>query len=285
MGTKITFEEIFKARSPQYAFLLSRMQCAIGVKEVTFDDINTVNLIKVKDYLLSDNNSNSTVRTYMAVIKSNCNVMASDGLVQTINFEKIGRIKADKTENVALTEDEVNLFVDYYKRLYTQPKHQCTKDVLTLFLIETFTGARCCDCERFTKDDIDNDILSYVSQKTHTLTHVPVHTMLPLLLSRIPKRQYSRATKSNVIKRTAEKLGITQMEKRNYRGVLKYRPRYEYMSTHTARRTFISTLLDKKVPISTVSKMAGHSSVDMTMRYYCSDKLNLCDEAMAFFRG
>ena len=281
-----SFEFYFKHRNPQYAFLLTRMQCAMEVSEVTFDDINTTNITKVKDYLLDDpNTSNSSVKTYMAVIKATCNVMASDGLVRPVNMEQVGRIKADKTENVALTEQEVKLFVDYYNRLYTQPNHQCTKDVLTLFLIEMFTGARSCDCENFKREDIDDGILSYVSQKTHTLTHVPVHSMLPKLLSRIPKKEYSRTTKCRIIKRTAEKLGITQKEKRNYRGVLKFRPRYEYLGTHSARRTFISTMLDRNVPIATVSKMAGHASTEQTMRYYCSDKLNLCSEAMSFFNA
>lgn len=281
-----SFENYFKKRNPNYAFLISRMRAAMEVSNVTFDDITTTNLTKVKDYLLDDpNTSNSSVKTYMAVITATCNVLAVDGMIRPINMRMVGNIKADKTENVALTEQEVKLFVDYYNRLYTQPNHQCTKDVLTLFLIEMFTGARSCDCENFKREDIDDGILSYVSQKTHTLTHVPVHSMLPKLLSRIPKKEYSRMTKCRVIKRTAEKLGITQKEKRNYHGVLKYRPRYEYLGSHSARRTFISLLLDKGVPVATVSKMAGHNSVDMTMRYYCSDKLNLCEAAMSFFNA
>ena len=155
--------------------------------------------------------------------------------------------------------------------------------MLTLFLIELFTGARSCDCETFSRKDIKESVLAYVSQKTHTLTRVPAHSMLPMLLSRLPHKQYSRTTKNRTIKRVAERLGITKQERRNYRGVLKMRPRYEYLGTHSARRTFVSTLLNKEVPIATVSKMCGHSSVDMTLRYYCSDKLELGQEAMTFF--
>ena len=281
-----SFESYFKKRNPNYVFLISRMRTAMEVSKVTFDDITTTNLTKVKDYLLDDpNTSNSSVKTYMAVIKSTCNVLAVDGMVRPINMRMVGNIKADKTENVALTEQEVKLFVDYYNRLYTQPNNQCTKDVLTLFLIELFTGARSCDCENFKREDIDDGILSYVSQKNHTLTHVPVHSMLPKLLNRIPKKEYSRTTKCRVIKRTAEKLGITQKEKRNYHGVLKYRPRYEYLGTHSARRTFVTLLVDKNVPIATVSKMCGHADVNMTYRYYRPNKIEICNEAMSFFNA
>ena len=48
---KCNFEEFFKTRNPQYAFLLTRMQCAMEVSEVTFDDINTTNLRKFKEYM------------------------------------------------------------------------------------------------------------------------------------------------------------------------------------------------------------------------------------------
>lgn len=40
-----------------------------------------------------------------------------------------------------------------------------------------------------------------------------------------------------------------------------------HVSPHDLRRTFVSTLLDRGVPLSTVSAMAGHASVDTTSRY------------------
>ncbi len=41
----------------------------------------------------------------------------------------------------------------------------------------------------------------------------------------------------------------------------------ERFSPHDLRRTFVSQLLDRKVDIATVSKMAGHSSVSITEKY------------------
>ena len=87
------------------------------------------------------------------------------------------------------------------------------------------------------------------------------------------------------MKEVAKKLGIDKPERRMYRGELKTRPRYKYVSSHTGRRTFISILLDKGVPLATVSKLAGHAEVSQTLRYYCSDEIKLNDEAMSFFNG
>lgn len=278
----LTFERLFKEKSPDYEFLLNRMRCAFDVEEVKFEDINTLNMIKFKKYM-ADEVSNSSLKTYMAVVSAAVNAFANDDLCRHIDFKTINKIKCAKPENISLTEDELNMFVNYYNRIKNNPSTE--RDILTLFLLECFTGARTSDCETFTKDDVLDGFLTYVSIKTTTLTRVPVHRMLPVLLERMPKKNYPRMTKCRKIKDIAEHLGITKPEKRMYRGVLKTRPRYEYIATHTARRTFVSLMLDKGVPLATVSKLAGHSDTSMTLRYYCSSELTLNDAATSFFNG
>lgn len=280
MEKNLSFEEFFKYKNPDYEFLLSRMRCALDVNEVTLKDISQINMLKFKRYM-ADEVHNSSLRTYMAIVSATVNALASDGLCRYVDFKNINRIKCEKTENIALTEEEVELFVKYYERI--KDRKSVERDVLTVFLLECFTGARNSDCEMFNKESICDGFLTYVSKKTHTLTRVPVHRMLPLLLERMPKKEYTRMTKCRKVKEVAEKLGITKPEKRLYRGELKTRPRWQYIATHTARRTFVSLMLDKGVPLATVSKLAGHSSTTMTLRYYCSEELVLNDAAMAFF--
>lgn len=282
MENKQTFEDFFRYKNPNYDFLLSRMRCALDIKEVTYADINTLNMIKFKRYM-TDEVRNSSLKVYMAVIAATVNMLTADGLCQHIDFKPINRLKCEKSEHIALTEDEVELFMSYYDRIKDQPTLE--RDILTIFLLEVCTGARNSDCKMFSRESILDGYLTYVSKKTKTLTRVPAHRMLPQLLDRIPKKDYSRTTTCRKIKEIAKKLGIDRPEKRMYRGVLKTRPRYEYIASHTARRSFISILLDKGVPLATVSKMAGHSDVKMTLRYYKSDQLVLDDAAMSFFNS
>ena len=282
MEKKQTFEDFFRYKNPNYEFLLSRMRCAFDVKEVTFDDINTLNMIRFKKYM-TDEVHNSSLKVYMAVIAATVNMLTADGLCQHIDFKPINRVKCEKSEHIALTEEEVNLFIGYYNRIKNQKS--IDRDILTLFLLEALTGARLSDVKKFDSSSISDGYLSYVSQKTHTLTRVPVHKMVPMLLERVPDKEYSRMTTNRKIKAIAKKLGINKPEKRMYRGVLKTRPRYELIASHTSRRTFISLLLDKGVPLATVSKLAGHSDTSMTLRYYCSDELQLNDAAMSFFNS
>lgn len=282
LKTMETFETLFKRRNPEYGFLLNRMRSALEVDEVTFSDINNVNMLRFKQYLTEDIH-NSSLKTYMAVVAATIKAFAQDDLCRFVDFKSINRIKCEKSENIALTEDEVEKFANYYDRIKNQ--NTVERDVLTLFLMECFTGARNSDCQAFDETSISDGFLTYVSKKTHTLTKVPVHRMLPLLIKRLPKKEYCRMTMCRKIKEVAKKLGIDKPERRMYRGELKTRPRYEYIATHTGRRTFVSILLDKGVPLATVSKMAGHQDVQMTLRYYTSDSLVLDESAMSFFNG
>lgn len=279
---EMNFEQLFAQRNPDYEFLLTRMRCALEVEEVTFDDINNINMLRFRKYL-TDEVSNSSLRTYMAVIAATVKAFAQDDLCRNVDFKAINRIRCEKTENIALTEDELDMFINYYERIKNQ--NTVERDILTVFLLECLTGARTSDCEQFDASSINNGFLCYVSKKTHTMTRVPVHKMLPTLLARMPKKEYSRTTKCRKVKEVAKMLGIDKPEKRMYRGKLKTRPRYEYVSTHTGRRSFISLLLDKGVPLATVSKIAGHNNTSQTLRYYCSEQLVLNDAALSFFNG
>jgi integrase len=275
-----TFENIFKQRNPDYEFLISRMRCAMDVDEVTYADISNISLRKFKEYMEGEV-ANSSLKTYMAVVAATINEMADDNLCLRVDFKKLGKLKCEKSENIALSESEIELFVNYYNRIKNQDTLE--RDVLTLFLLECLTGARNSDCKAFSEQSISDGFLTYVSKKTHTLTKVPVHRLVPLLISKAPKKEYSRTTTCRKIKEIAKHLGISKPERRMYRGELKTRPRYEYIATHTARRTFISLMLDKGVPLATVTKLSGHKDAKMTLRYYCSEEIILNDAAMDFF--
>jgi len=277
-----TFEQIFKERNPQHEFLLSRMRCAIGVEEVRFSDINAVNLRKFKDYMEGEV-SNNSLRTYMAVIKATINEMVGDGLIRNGKCVSVLKVKSDPQQNVCLSDDEIRKFEEYYDCIMTQSGHEVEKGVLTLFLMEIFSGARGCDCERFSLDNIKDGKLSYVSKKTHTLTVLPAHYKLEFLIRNKPNREFSRMTKNRIIKQVAKLCGINQVVNLYYHGKQRSMPKYEYLGFHCARRSFVSTLIDRGVPISAVSKLAGHSSINMTQRYYVNQDISLDENAMSFF--
>jgi integrase len=48
--------------------------------------------------------------------------------------------------------------------------------------------------------------------------------------------------------------------------LIKSGPKYEFMSSHIARRTCITWLLEKNVPPTTIMKLTGHKDIKTLMR-------------------
>jgi integrase len=285
------FEQLYLEHCPDHAFLLTRLQEALNVDEVTFADITTINLTTFKDYLKSYRKANgkliaaSTVKNYLAVFGAFVNDLAADGLIQPVNMKKVGHIKVPPSENVYCTEEEMARIDAYYDRLLCKPNHQAEKDVLTLFLIESVTGARQSDCALMTERNIQDGQLSYISKKTKQKAVMPIHRKLQKYLAHRPTREYSRTTIARIIKRVAERCGITEQVTIQYRGELRTGRKCDFMSSHSGRRSFITNLINLDVPIAAVSKMAGHASVVQTQRYYVGNGYKLSDNAMGFFGG
>lgn len=47
----------------------------------------------------------------------------------------------------------------------------------------------------------------------------------------------------------------------------------EIVSPHVLRHTFCTNLINRGAPVTTVSKLAGHSNVDITIQYYVNTSM------------
>lgn len=282
MANTLSFEQEWLRRHGNRLQILKYIRAILGKREVQWSDFTKINLIAIADYIKYEVSPNSAV-TYLAILKGFLNQYGEDVDIPCKNVNSAIKAKKVPQQNVALTEEELSRIENYYDELMMKKGHQPEKDCLVLFLIEAFCGARGCDVEKFSVNNINNGKLSYVSQKTNTLTMLPAHRKLASLIPRIPTKEYPASTKNRAIKRAAERCGINQPVTIFYHGRMQTQPKYEYIGVHSARRTFITILINKGVPVAKVSKMAGHSSVSMTMRYYCSDHIDLTEEEMSFF--
>lgn len=281
----INFEYEFGKKHPQRVFLLRYMREAIGKEgELEFSDMTGRNLTAIVDYIKSKVTANSA-SNYCTLIKSFLNLMDDEVELPTKKFASFLTVKKEPQQNVALTEEEVGRIDEYYRKLLKRKGHQVEKDVLNLFLIECYCGARGVDSEAIDNANIDNGRLSYVSKKTHILATMPVHHRLKALLSRKPRRSFTRSSKNRVIKRICQKCGIDSKVTIFYHGEMQTRPKYEFCAFHTARRSFASVLAAKGVPISEIAQYMSHTNTSMTERYIKVEQNKPCDAALAFFNG
>lgn len=280
----LSFEQEWTRRKPGRPQILRFMREATNVNEVKWSDLTTYNLSLIRDYITSQVSGNSAV-TYMAELKGFLSAYKDEGIVPCSEPAKFLHGKREPQQNVALTEEELKLIENYYDRLWEKKGHQPEKDCLTLFLIEAICGARSCDVEEITLKNIKDNMLSYVSKKTHVLAVIPEHKRLQQLIERKPTNKYSTTTKNRTIKRVAKAVGITQPLTLYYHGEMATRPKYEYLGTHSARRTFASVLSSRGVPIAEISQYMSHSNTSMTERYIKVDQNKASDAAMSFFNG
>lgn len=277
-----SFEDAFMRYYGERAQILRYMREAIGTEEVKWQDLTKYNLSLCAEHILSIVTANSA-RTYFNVLCGLFSKFTDEGIIPCKNPHDVLKAKKTPQQNVALTESELHKIEKYYDSLFFCPNRQVEKDCLTLFLIEAYCGARTCDVEELSDRNITDGKISYISKKTQTLTSMPVHYKIPLLLSRKPQKEYSTMTKNRVIKRVAKNCGITQPITLFYRGAMVTKPKYELLASHSARRTFASVLAAKGAPLAEISQFMGHSSLLMTSKYIKSDTQNASPEALSFF--
>ena len=287
MENLIKFEEEFASRYPNYVFILDYMRGAFNKDEVVWDDLTALNLKKFMEYM-KDKVCPNTIYSYCCFIKGLLNLVIDEVDLPTKRFNQILKIRKVPQENVALNEEEVEKIYQYYlsiRDIKCGRNLTAVKDVLVLFLLECYCGARSCDTEELSEKNISDGRLTYVAKKTSVLATMPVHYRISELLEHMPKREYSTSSKNKIMKRICELIGINKEVTLYYHGKLRTGPKYKFVGMHTARRSFASILASKNVPLVEISQYMSHKDITMTERYIKFDQTHVSEGAIEFFNG
>lgn len=275
----LSFEQEFIRKNPDRIQILRLMRQAIGVEEVEWEMITTLNLNKVREMICESVAGNSAC-TYLAILKAFLSVYLEENIFPCKNPHKELKAKRVPSQNVYLTEEEIERIEKY------QPKSDCEKDIKAAFLVECYLGARRSDVEAITSDNIIDDRIVYVSKKTHVECSVPIHKNLLKYLRHRQKKERDRSVTNRTIQRICKEVGITEEIRIFYHGKMTKKPKYKFIGSHTARRSFCSNLARRGVDIYTIAALAGHNqNITMTQRYIIPDIDDLSKEALSFFNG
>lgn len=223
-------------------------------KIISFEDITETNIIAYDKYLTAIkmkassrwNNYHRFLNSFiMDAIKENhltrnpydwINISrekSSSGLNKYLSIEEFNQIKNTKmhTESLEKVKD-VFLFQTYTCLSYTDLKNFNTKNIQEVNGMKVYTGSR---------------------NKTNKPFTVP---LLPIALSILDKYNYKLPVISNVkyneyLKIVAQTANIDKP-----------------LSSHWARHTGATLLLNKGIPMQIVSKICGHSSIKITEQIY-----------------
>ena len=271
-----TFEKEFLRLNPERRQVLAYIRASLHVSSVKWADMTKVNLCTIADYIKSQVSPNSAF-TYLSIIKSFLNRYSEEGLIPCKSWNKELSARRAPSQHIALTIDEIIKFDEY------EPKTKTEYDVKILFMRGCLTGMRLSDAMMLTEDNIRDGVLFYVSQKTMTEVQQPVHNRLMKYVKNQPKKQHLRPVVNRTIQNICKSIGMTEEVQLYVNGKLCKGEKYKFITMHSSRRSYVTCLAANGVPVATISKLAGHSSVTMTDRYICINPRNPGHEAMEFF--
>ncbi len=272
-----TFKEAFVAKYPKYGKLVMDFAKANDLNEVEWQDMTKVNLANFVDYL-TENVAPSSAKTYCAMLKAVLSLY-SDEVALPKDFAKVLSLRGCPSQNTWLTDDEI------YKLIAYNPESPTEHLVRNQFVLEAVTGARHSDVIKFTRKNIVDDTLVYVSRKTHIKASIPLAPVVVRFLKEIDfiSREVSTVTFNLILREICRKNGITEQVKLYRHGVDCEGEKWQFISSHSGRRSFASNLYLRGADLLAISKLMGHTDVKMTQGYIvCPPRLN--DEILNYFK-
>ena len=130
---------------------------------------------------------------------------------------------------------------------------------------------------RLGPDHFDDDagLIRITTTKTDTPCIIPITAPLSALLTRYPSRifEFASSVKQNLyLKEVGQQAGFTKNVTLSAYRLGKreetVKPRNELLTTHVARRTFVTTSVRLGVPEAAISAVTGHSARGMLQQHY-----------------
>lgn len=241
-------------------------------KVLTLKDFSQSDIDKFSDFLIIDEE-----------FAMNTHAKAMMDLLQIIKYavklKKIPAVKMvelefdtrrEETDSIYLTENEILKLLEI--KDFDDPIHEEVRDV---FVVGCFTAMRFSDYSTIDPSAIRNNRLEFVQKKTGGKVTIPIHPVVNSLLKKydnalpkVPKNnEFNR-----IIKLVGEKLPCLHVpftKQVTYGRELKelVDMKYNYLQTHTARRSFCSNEYLKGTDPLIIMSISGHKSHKSFMRY------------------
>jgi site-specific recombinase XerD len=259
IGIDFSLGTVVKYRS-SYQHLEQYIKNNLRKKDIHFSEVNPMFLKGFETYLKIEKSCNhNTATKYLANLKKIYRIAYANGWAKNNPFAAYP-LKMNEVDVDYLDENELQQLME---RRFTIARIEQVKDV---YLFCCFTGMAFVDVHSLTEKDIvsigDQLWIKKKRQKTKSWFHVP---LLPPALKIIKKyERHPECINKGVLLPVPsnQKMNAYLKEIADLMGIEKH------LSTHTARHTFATTVtLSNQVSMEVVSKMLGHSNVNMTKRY------------------
>jgi len=217
---------------------------------------------------------NDTIHKYISTLRVFLKWCHSEGhQVHPYTFENHKSAFKRKAYNdiVVLTLDEIEKLEKLDLR--HNPSYERVRD---LFLFMIYTGQRFSDVINFSKSDFKDNKWIFISIKVKKQVTVPFNGFIANGLRILEKYDYKLPKISNQkFNEYIKEVGILAEIKSSvritrYSGLKKIvieKPKHKFMKSHMGRRTTVTILLSKGIPIPLIQKLTQHSDIRTLMKY------------------
>lgn len=269
-----------KATVAKYRVVKKHLEsfCKVQRYNLTFETVNLHFFDLFKTYLIKKlKHTDNTLWKDFSILKTFMTWALDRGLHQNLLYKKFKAPQKD-AETIYLTERE--LMALYNFELPAGSKLDKVRDV---FCFGCFTGQRFSDIANIKRMDIKGDRWILRTVKTDKPHQVPLNAFALAILEKYkdalrPLPVISNQKTNDYLKELGELAEIneptTLHRRRGNERLTNVQPKYEFIGTHTARRTFITLSLEKGMRPEVVMRISGHSNYSSFKKYIkISDKV------------
>ena len=234
-------------------------------------------------YLATTHDNNpASIGKYVKILKTFMKAAQDEGLHENEAYKKF---KVTKLESQATYLNKVDMKNLEDFDLSGEPHLERIRD---LFLIGCYTAQRISDYKRISRDNLKitnqgTETIELIQQKENVKVIIPIKPELKDLLIKynykLPEGTEQHLNRE--IKIIAKRAGIDEpIQVTKFKNGVRYeitKPKYEFISSHTARRTAVTLMLSDGIPVHQIQKITGHKKLETLLGYNRTTKEETAD--------
>lgn len=223
---------------------------------------------------LSKSQNPATINKTFSFLRQILNHYLNQGLVKD-QFKNLKYPKSFTQRQMVLFESEIKQLIKY------QPSVKRLEKVKDLALLQLFTGLRYSDAVKLNESNIFNDNLNITAAKTGQKIEIPLHPALKDLLNKYKNNlnmlKISNVKYNDYLKELLKLAGIESKSEFisfvDGKKILTQEFKYDLVSSHTFRRTFITNAILQGIPLHVIQSITGHTTLKQLSEY-----VNIADQ-------
>jgi len=239
-------------------------------EKLVFEDLNHAKLNDYKDFLSEERELRDlTVNKQIKFLKWFLNWATNNGFNNKTDYNSYKpKLKGSDSKVIFLTVAEVNVL----ESMEIPDKKNYLDRVRDVFLFQCYTSLRYSDVKNLKRWNIKENHIELTTQKTFDFLTINLNRRSKEILEKYKEFHFedglvlpviSNQKMNKYLKELCEIAGFNELiDKPYFKGGVRYsdiKPKYEWLGSHTARRTFISNALANGMPPHIVMEFTGHS--------------------------